>query len=88
MKTTIDKAGRLVIPKPIRDALGLAAGAEVDIVMDGVTIRIDGPKPEEPELCDVNGRLVVRKRGETFPVDVINALREERDDSFDAGEQP
>jgi AbrB family looped-hinge helix DNA binding protein len=83
MKTTIDKAGRLVIPKSIRDALGLAAGTEVDIVMDGVAIRIDGPRPTEPELVEVNGRLVVKKTGQAFPVDVIGALREERVDHFD-----
>src|SRR5438105_14476109 len=31
MKTTIDRAGRLVLPKPIRDELGLTAGQEIDI---------------------------------------------------------
>jgi AbrB family looped-hinge helix DNA binding protein len=31
MKTTIDKAGRLVIPKRLRDRAGIKEGAEVDI---------------------------------------------------------
>ncbi len=31
MRTTIDGAGRLVVPKPIRDQLQLAAGAEVEV---------------------------------------------------------
>ncbi|MGI8652333.1 MAG: AbrB/MazE/SpoVT family DNA-binding domain-containing protein, partial [Geodermatophilaceae bacterium] len=31
MRTTIDRLGRLVIPKSIRDELGLAGGGEVDI---------------------------------------------------------
>jgi len=31
MKTTIDKAGRLVIPKQIREAAGLKAGVELEI---------------------------------------------------------
>lgn len=31
MKARIDKAGRLVLPKPIRDELGLAAGQEIDV---------------------------------------------------------
>lgn len=36
MRTTIDGAGRLVVPKPLRDALGLRAGDEVAIqVRDG-----------------------------------------------------
>jgi AbrB family looped-hinge helix DNA binding protein len=58
MRTTIDKAGRVVIPKPIREALGLAAGTEVDIQIDGVGIRIDGPEVEEAELVEVDGFLV------------------------------
>ena len=31
MKATIDKAGRVVLPKPIRDELGLTAGQEIDV---------------------------------------------------------
>lgn len=36
MRTTIDGAGRVVIPKALRDEAGLAAGVEVDVqVRDG-----------------------------------------------------
>jgi AbrB family looped-hinge helix DNA binding protein len=31
MKTTIDAAGRIVIPKALRDSVGLAGGSEVEI---------------------------------------------------------
>ncbi len=31
MKTTVDSAGRLVIPKSIREQAGIAAGAEVEV---------------------------------------------------------
>ena len=31
MRTTIDRAGRVVIPKAVRDEAGLAAGAEVEV---------------------------------------------------------
>lgn len=34
MRTTTDKAGRLVIPKSLRDQSGIAAG-EVEIFLDG-----------------------------------------------------
>ena len=36
MRTTIDAAGRMVVPKPIRDELGFVAGAELDArIVDG-----------------------------------------------------
>lgn len=31
MKSTIDAAGRIVVPKPLRDALGLTAGLALEI---------------------------------------------------------
>ncbi len=40
MKTTIDRAGRLVIPRPLRDRIGLADGGEVEVELDGAAIRI------------------------------------------------
>jgi AbrB family looped-hinge helix DNA binding protein len=36
MKTTIDAAGRLVIPKPLREQLGFAAGSDLELAaVDG-----------------------------------------------------
>jgi AbrB family looped-hinge helix DNA binding protein len=36
MKTAIDRAGRIVVPKPLRDTLGLTPGQPLDIsVRDG-----------------------------------------------------
>lgn len=36
MRTTIDTAGRLVVPKPLRDQLGFAPGTELDVqAVDG-----------------------------------------------------
>jgi AbrB family looped-hinge helix DNA binding protein len=41
MRTTIDKAGRLVIPRPLRDRIGLAGGGVVELELDGAAIRIE-----------------------------------------------
>jgi len=41
MRTTIDKAGRLVVPRPLRDRIGLAGGGEVELELDGAAIRIE-----------------------------------------------
>ena len=36
MRTTIDAAGRIVVPKPLRDELGFAAGMELELdAVDG-----------------------------------------------------
>jgi AbrB family looped-hinge helix DNA binding protein len=40
MRATIDKAGRLVIPKPLRDELGLVPG-EVEVTADGAALRVE-----------------------------------------------
>ena len=40
MKTTIDKFGRLVVPKNIRDRLGLKTGVKVEIKEQGNEIVI------------------------------------------------
>lgn len=40
MKTTIDGAGRLVIPRALRERIGLARGGEVEIELDGAAVRI------------------------------------------------
>ncbi len=41
MRTTIDRAGRLVIPRVLRDRIGLAGGGEVEIALDGAGLRIE-----------------------------------------------
>lgn len=40
MKTTIDKAGRIVVPKRIRDRLALRGGEQLDIDEDNGRIEI------------------------------------------------
>ena len=65
MRTTIDAGGRVVIPKSIRERLGLRPGAEVELAeADGrVEIR---PALAPMEVVEVDGRMVAR--GEGLPV--------------------
>lgn len=40
MRTTIDAAGRLVVPKALRDLVGLRPGP-VEVTSDGASLRIE-----------------------------------------------
>lgn len=72
MRTTIDKAGRLVIPRPLRDRVGLAAGGEVEIELDGAAIRIE-PVPGSG-LRETEGLLVVPASGTPLTAAAVREL--------------
>ena len=40
MQTTIDAVGRVVIPKPLRDALGLTPGSTIDVSRYGAGLQL------------------------------------------------
>jgi len=57
METTIDSVGRIVVPKPLRDALGLVAGSTVDISHYGAGLQLV-PTGRTARLVDEAGALV------------------------------
>lgn len=57
MRTTIDKAGRIVVPKAMRDELGFQGGNEVEINLVDGRIEIE-PVTTHVRLERRNGRLV------------------------------
>ncbi|ORV14010.1 AbrB/MazE/SpoVT family DNA-binding domain-containing protein [Mycobacterium celatum] len=60
MKTTIDKAGRVVIPKSIRDRHRLAPGTEVDVIDSGDRLEFILPDDrDDAVLAEKGGRLVI-----------------------------
>ncbi len=40
MKAVVDSVGRVVVPKPLRDALGLQPGSEVEISRYGAGLQL------------------------------------------------
>ena len=81
MRTTIDKAGRVVIPAPIRQAAGLTPSTELEVMMDDTSIRlvrvVSGPR-----LVRRRGRLVAQPTvppEECPDIDVAELIDQERD---------
>jgi AbrB family looped-hinge helix DNA binding protein len=73
MRATIDKAGRLVIPKPLREHLGLRPGV-VEVVADGAALRVE---PVATELLEEReGRLVIPAGGVEIDDDLVRSLRD------------
>jgi len=66
-------AGRLVVPKALRDRVGLGPGV-VEVTADGSGIRIE-PVAEE-ELETRGGRLVIPSTGTALGDDAVMALRD------------
>ncbi len=60
MDATIDSGGRLLLPKRIRDSLGLVPGSKVDVSLYGSGVQITpGGRTARLER-DTDGRLVSR----------------------------
>jgi len=80
MRTTIDKAGRVVIPAGIRERAKLTPGAELEITEDETGIRLERVAPG-PKLVKVGRRLVARPTvpPKTRPtLDVATLVEDER----------
>jgi len=65
MRSTIDKAGRVVIPAAIREKAGLTAGTALEVTADDTGVRIERVAPG-PKLVRIGKRLVARP---TAPAD-------------------
>ncbi|MFT4294448.1 MAG: AbrB/MazE/SpoVT family DNA-binding domain-containing protein [Micropruina sp.] len=75
MKTTIDSAGRVVIPKSLRQQIGLAPG-EVEITVDGDALRLtSGAGLGLDDLPLVDGIPTLPPTGAAVTADDIRELR-------------
>jgi AbrB family looped-hinge helix DNA binding protein len=80
MRTTIDAAGRVVIPKSLREAIGLGDGGEIEIqLIDGALVVAPPSVPKR--IVDRNGRATIVAEEDLPPLsdqvvrDVMDALR-------------
>jgi AbrB family looped-hinge helix DNA binding protein len=80
MLTTIDKAGRVVIPAALRERLGLTAGTQLKVSLDDGRVRLERVA-SAPRLIKVGRRLVARPTAapaERMDIDVASLVEEER----------
>lgn len=75
MKVTIDRAGRLVFPKPLREALGLRGGEELEISARGDG-RLELEVPTTPMRLVRRGARTVAVADGEMPVLTQSAVRE------------
>jgi len=79
-KTKIDRFGRIVIPKKIRNDFGLEVNSEVEVEAAAGNNIIVRARQEKPFVIDKGGVLVVCSEP-TEPFE--NFLKKERDDRID-----
>jgi AbrB family looped-hinge helix DNA binding protein len=80
MRTTIDKAGRVVIPAALRERTGLVPGSELEVTEDDRGIRLERVAAG-PRLVKVGRRLVARPTvaADRRPsVDIAGVIEDER----------
>jgi AbrB family looped-hinge helix DNA binding protein len=78
MTLKVDKAGRVILPKPVRDRLGLRAGSDIELqeTAEGVVLK---PAHRRPSLIRKGGFLV--HTGEIPPgYDILKAIDEDREE--------
>jgi AbrB family looped-hinge helix DNA binding protein len=63
MRTTVDGAGRIVIPKPVREQAGLRAGSEVDVAFRDGRIEIEPTTTDKRVIDDEAAAVIVAVGG-------------------------
>ena len=59
MMVSIDRAGRVVVPKDLRDLLGLRPGAELLLEVVGDGLRLTPARPQPRRVVEVDGWPVI-----------------------------
>lgn len=88
-KLSIDKAGRIVLPKPVRDELNLAPGDVLELETCGAQIRLQPVRNTSP-LQKERGVWVYKTGEKLSPERVeetIRQIREERERAA-VGQEP
>ena len=77
---TIDKAGRLIVPKKVRERLGLNGGDKLRMDVVGGKIEIERVEPESALIVAEDGLPMIQGAQK---VDVVEVLRQQREERVD-----
>ena len=77
MTITIDRAGRIVVPKSLRERFNLVAGTELEIEASGECLQLR-KVGAEPALVRKKG-ILVHRGGARVDLDVAAFIRAERE---------
>lgn len=73
MEATVDSVGRIVVPKPLRDVLGLTPGTPVDVTLYGAGLQLI-PRGRTARLIEVDGSLVAESETVVTDDDVLGLI--------------
>jgi AbrB family looped-hinge helix DNA binding protein len=78
MTLKVDKAGRVILPKPLRDRLGLHAGSDLEIqeIQEGVVLK---PAGRRPSLVR-KGSFLVHTGEIPSGYDILKAIDDDREE--------
>jgi AbrB family looped-hinge helix DNA binding protein len=78
MNIKIDRAGRVVLPKPVRDRYGLHAGSdlEMEVSSEGILLK---PAGHRPSLVK-KGSFLVHTGEVPAGYDILKAIASDRED--------
>jgi len=85
--TTVDSKGRIVLPKEVRERLGITPGTEVEVHEEDGKAVVE-PEDDPERILDRMERLVEEtsaERGETTPAEDADPIAREHRDAVRRG---
>jgi len=78
MIVTVDRLGRIVIPKPLRVALGIGPDTELELMPDGAGLRLEPTQRAERVIEQQDGLpLLGAVKGAELTDDDVRRVRDE-----------
>ena len=78
MYVTIDRVGRLVIPKALRTALGITPDTELELIPDGAGLRIEPVRRRQRSIDTRDGLPILGSvAGAVLTDDDVRRLRDD-----------